>query len=154
MKITILLFVCLSFGQLVKAEENINECRRLFTLVDQGAYFNTKLGRLTENATYKTPILFGYRALYYFMNSKYEFWPTEKFANFKMGKKYIDLIIQLNPEEAELRLIRYSVQTNVPSFLDYKMNILEDKAKLEKASTDSKFASIHSLINGVLKQYP
>ncbi|MFD1553715.1 hypothetical protein DNU06_10020 [Putridiphycobacter roseus] len=155
MKWLLLLFLYLPYGGVLHAASpEVMECRELFTLVDQGENYNIELDKLTANATYKTPILFGYRALYYFMCAKYAFWPTDKYANFKMGKKYIDLIIQLNPNEPELRIIRYSVQSNVPAFLEYKSNLEADRNKLKSAYINSNHTPIHALIEGVLKLYP
>ena len=130
------------------------EMRDLFTKVDDAEKYNVQLWALTKSATLNTPIAFGYKALYYFMNAKYVFWPNEKLNNFSKGKTRLESAIERYPLEAELRLIRYSVQYNAPAFLDYKQNLEEDKRILKQAVFKSRYKPIRGLIKGVLELYP
>ncbi len=58
--------------------------------------------------------------------------PVSKLNTFKEGKRNIEQAIQKEPENAELRFIRLSVQKNAPSFLGYKSNVKEDSEFVRK----------------------
>jgi len=154
MKFILYISVLFISYQSIGNSQATSKMRDLFTKVDQDEKYNTQLKNLTDSATEKTPIAYGYKALYYFMNAKYVFWPTDKLSNFSTGKSYLEQVIKLYPNEAELRLIRYSVQYNVPSLLNYSHNMEEDKKILQRAAFHSKYEDIRALINGVLNKYP
>jgi len=63
--------------------------------------------------------------------------PISKLNIFNKGKKNIELAVDKNPNNIEIRFIRLSVQKNSPSFLNYKININEDKMFLKKKKTKS-----------------
>ncbi len=133
---------------------DVKRMRELFELVDKDEKYYLELDQLTKDATHHQPIAFGYRALYYFMRAKYLYWPNQKLAAFNTGKKIMEAIITLNPKEPELRLIRYSVQYNLPSMLSYRANLSVDKKILVAAQNSKKYRSIQYLLNGVLTLYP
>ena len=151
-----ILIICIvmasAFG--FSSGQNVSKMRDLFTKVDKDEKFNLELQKITQYATTNTPIAYGYKALYYFMNAKYEFWPTDKLENFAQGKNRLESVIQLYPNEPELRLIRYSVQYNVPSLLNYKDRLEEDRTVLKRAVLNSKYKNISTLIQSVLNKYP
>ncbi|MDX1350392.1 MAG: hypothetical protein R3279_09100 [Putridiphycobacter sp.] len=154
MRLIILTLLFLSSFKSVVAAADIDRMRELFELVDKDEKYYIELDKLTKHTTYRQPIPFGYRALYYFMRAKYLYWPNQKLAAFNTGKKIMEAIITLNPNEPELRLIRYSVQYNLPSVLSYNQNVTDDKKILQLALKDKKYNNIHYLINGVLTLYP
>lgn len=149
--IIILLFSSLSFASVAN---DVQRMRELFELVDKDEKYYNELDKLTKNTTHHQPIPFGYRALYYFMRAKYLYWPNQKLAAFNTGKKIMEAIITLNPKEPELRLIRYSVQYNVPGILSYNQNLSEDKQVISSALKNPNYQHLHYLINGVLTLYP
>lgn len=69
----------------------------------------------------------GYRAATCMVMAKHAFNPYSKFKYFSDGKKLLEKTITKNPENTELRLIRFAIQTNVPSFLGYNKEIIADK---------------------------
>ena len=133
---------------------DLKRMRELFELVDKNEKYNHELDRLTKESTHHQPIAFAYRGLYYFMRAKYLFWPNQKMAAFNTGKQIIEALVILNPMEPEIRLIRYSVQYNVPSILGYSSDLAADRTIIKAAKSNSKYKSIHYLINGVLTLYP
>jgi len=153
MKLIAIVAFCLSVSVAHSADFDIKRMRELFQLVDKDEKYYNELDKLTAESTHHQPIAFGYRALYYFMKAKYVTWPNQKMAAFNMGKKIIEALIILNPKEPELRIIRYSVQYNVPGFLGYSSSLAEDKKVMKAALGVSKYSPIHYLIFGVLTLY-
>lgn len=58
--------------------------------------------------------------------------PINKLNTFRKGKKNIEQAIKQEPDNAELRYIRLSVQRHAPAFLAYRAHIGEDTAFLRK----------------------
>lgn len=65
--------------------------------------------------------------------------PAKKISYFRKGKGLIAEAVKLQPENFEIRFLRFATQSKTPSFLGYHQNIDEDKlfllANLEKGRT-------------------
>lgn len=75
-----------------------------------------------------------------------------KFATFKTGRNNIEKAINENPKNAEIRMIRLSVQKNCPLFLGYNDNIREDTQFLEKYRNTVSSVVVMQMINGLLSE--
>ena len=56
--------------------------------------------------------------------------PISKLSFFKKGRKKLDDIIDKNPNFVEYRWLRYSLQKNAPSFLNYNKNLNMDSLSI------------------------
>lgn len=65
------------------------------------------------------PLLLAYRGAATSTMAGCAFLPTGKLRYFLNGKSEIEQAVDLDPWNAEIRFLRYSVQTNIPHFLDY-----------------------------------
>lgn len=81
------------------------------------------------------PIEEGYKAATIIVMAKHVFNPYSKFKYFLDGKKILETVIHKNPENIELKLIRFAIQVNIPNFLGYNNDINSDKAFLLKKIT-------------------
>tara|TARA_B100001758_G_C18231351_1_gene515523 strand:- start:46 stop:504 length:459 start_codon:yes stop_codon:yes gene_type:complete len=95
-----------------KSIDNISECTSLKVLLNS---FEKKDN--TINA------YIGANALIYCKLSNDVF---EKFSYFQEGKKMIEEAIKIDPNNLEIKFLRYINQNNTPWFLNYKNNITED----------------------------
>ncbi len=59
-------------------------------------------------------------------------WPHKKLGYFNDGKKMLENYLSAYPNSIEAHYIRLLTQKNVPSLLNYKQNILEDKQFVEQ----------------------
>jgi hypothetical protein len=57
--------------------------------------------------------------------------PVSKMNTFTKGRVAIEMAVQKEPNNAEIRFIRLSVQKNCPAFLGYSSNIASDKKFLK-----------------------
>ncbi|WP_313216128.1 hypothetical protein [Soonwooa sp.] len=80
----------------------------------------------------KSVIALAYLGAYQTIWANHVFNPLSKLATFKKGKNNIELAISKEPENVEIRYIRFSVQKNAPSFLGYNNNLKEDRDFLVK----------------------
>lgn len=72
-------------------------------------------------------ILVAYKAASILVDSKFEKKLGEKIERFKEGAKLLEATIKSDPSNIEMRMIRLSVQEDVPGITGYKKNIKEDK---------------------------
>jgi hypothetical protein len=64
-------------------------------------------------------LLMGYKACATMLMAKHVFNPFSKLSYFKKGREMLERAIQFDNDNIELRFLRYTIQTNVPSFLNY-----------------------------------
>jgi len=73
---------------------------------------------LKEANTYKAALLL--------MKAKFAFFPFNKWSYFKNGSELLDISIESDPTNIEMRYIRFLFQSEIPSFLGYHKNLEED----------------------------
>lgn len=100
------------------AEHNEKNCKQLLSLLSK-----------SQN---RDPVFEGYEACATMMMANHVFNPIAKLKYFKRGKEMLEKAINRDPENCELRFLRFGVQTNIPSFLGYKSEIEKDKKFLIK----------------------
>ena len=80
-----------------------------------------------KNIENKNSILMqAYEGCFYFIKCQFINNPLEKFKYFKKGKELLETAIKEDPKSVELKLLRYSIQKNLPRFLLYYDNIEKD----------------------------
>ena len=84
----------------------------------------------------------GYIGAALMMKAKHTKSIYNKWKYFQQGKKKLEHAIRNHPKSKELRLIRYYIQKNTPSFLNYNKHIEEDTIFLNINKTDKKKDSI------------
>ncbi len=80
--------------------------------------------------------------------------PFTKYKYFNKGKNRLEKLVKKYPNDAEIRLIRYSIQTKLPSFLNYNDKLKTDKAfilkKIKTMNNDQK--ELKKFLQAVLKR--
>lgn len=118
---------------------NEKECKDLIALLSP---YNEK----------NNPLLFGYRGGATMIMAKYVFNPFSKLSYFKKGRDMIEKAIQKDKNNVELRFLRYTIQTNVPSFLGYNDHIKSDRLFLSASISSIKDSSLKKIIISYLNQ--
>lgn len=72
--------------------------------------------------------LLAYKGASLAMASKFKNKISDKISTLKEGGKLIEAAVAAEPANIEIRMIRLSIQENVPAITGYKKNISEDKA--------------------------
>lgn len=103
--------------------------------------FTVKLANVSNN---DDKILVAYKAASILLDSKFEKKLQAKIDRFKEGAKLLESTIKSEPNNIEIRMIRLSIQENVPGITGYKKNIKEDKKYLTAHYDDQ---------SAVLKEY-
>lgn len=97
-----------------KAATNEKTCKQLIDLLSP---YNEK----------NNPLLSGYKAVATMLMAKHVFFPFTKLSYFNKGKKMLGKSIEVDGKNVELRFLRFTMETNVPSFLGYNDDIKNDK---------------------------
>lgn len=92
----------------------------------------------------KEPVAAGYKGCATMMMANYTYNPARKLSAFYEGRDLLENVIQKNSENPELRYLRYTIQTNVPSFIGYNKAIESDKKFL--------IAQVNNLSDAALKK--
>lgn len=86
--------------------------------------------RLQQCGRPADPAIWGYRGAAIMLMAKHVMSPFSKLSYFKKGRKVLDSALAAHPGDIELRYLRFTIQTNVPSLLGYHDEIGDDKQYL------------------------
>jgi len=126
---------------------DLNEVRSSYSKAVLDKKLCEKMIEELELSKEKSVIALAYLGAYQTVWANHIFNPLTKLATFKKGKKNIELAISKEPENIEIRYIRFSVQKNAPSFLGYNSHLKEDRDFLVK----NKKKSIQICLKKILK---
>jgi hypothetical protein len=141
MKLLLTLLLWVSFA----GAPDLVSIRKMYTDVSKSET-NAKdfVAKLSGVSNTDEKILVAYKAASILLDSKFEKKLGEKIDRFKEGAKLLESTIASEPNNIEIRMIRLSIQENVPGITGYKKNIKEDK----------KYITAHyAEQNAVLKEY-
>ncbi len=155
MKVVIFIFV-FSLSHLMFAE-NANPVelrRRFYASLDDAKSAKLFLSEFENSKNSLKPIEQGYRAAISMVMAKHVFNPYSKLKYFIDGKNELETAIASNPKNVELILIRFAIQSNVPSFLGYNSNINTDKKFLLEHLIHQKKENVSDAdLTKIIKQY-
>lgn len=77
--------------------------------------------------------ILGYIGMSFMLKAKYAWLPNYKMEYFTKGKNFLESAISNDPNNVELKFMRFCVQNDTPSFLSYKRNLENDKRYLMKS---------------------
>ncbi len=79
-----------------------------------------------EKTSGSDPVVQGYKAAAQIMKAKVA--RTDRKATVKSGATSLESLIKSHPSDVELRVIRLSIQENIPKIVGYRGSLKEDKA--------------------------
>jgi hypothetical protein len=124
----ILLAVLLS-ATLNREDELVNLRKQYEKAANNQRVANELLKQL-EKMPAATPIHVGYTGAVNMILAKFLYNPINKLESFNKGKDLLELAIKEAHDDVELRFLRYTIQSNTPSFLGYNSDMKTDKAFL------------------------
>lgn len=99
---------------------------------------------IAEKKTSSDPVVTGYKAAAEILEAKVTTEKNKRKSFVKSGATSLENVIKNNPNNIELRVIRMSVQENIPKIVGYSRNLKEDKTFIVKN---------YSKQNAALKSY-
>lgn len=91
--------------------------------------------KLMEGVSKKEPLLYAYKAACVALLAKHASNPYTKLEKVKEASGMLDEAVSAEPENTEIRYLRYSIEKNIPSFLPYREHISADEGKIIQALT-------------------
>ena len=127
--------------------QSIGEVRRAYPMASASKEEATAFVALMAKAPAADVVLSAYKGASLMILAKFG---GKRTALLKEGKALIEGALAQEPENAELHLIRLSVQQNLPKIVPYRNNIAADKAFL-KAHYSKQPADLQAYISGFLE---
>lgn len=75
----------------------------------------------------KDPVVTGYKAVSNAIMAKHAWSPYSKIKYLKNCSNIFEQAVKLNPQNPEVRFLRYSIEYNIPKYLNMSQNLEEDK---------------------------
>jgi len=148
----IVLVVGLLLSQVTHATD-INEVRNLYRYAKDSQENTEKFYELVQKTDYaNNNVLTAYYGCALTLKASLAKKRGDKIALFKQGKKLIEEAISNNPDNIELRMIRLSVQMNVPKITRYYKNIDEDKRYIIQNIDKVTSVELKEFIKGFMSQ--
>jgi hypothetical protein len=145
MKVLLLAFPLLLYYQIPKP--TLAELRLSYQQAGNRKAAAEKLDQLTAGIdTGQSPILIGYKGANEMFQAKYASNLIAKLNRFNKGKSLLQMAIIHDTTNLETRFLRFSIQYNVPSFLNYKEELTADKRFLIANTSHSKDQELKQMI--------
>lgn len=108
---------------------DISEIRKLYPNAANSEVTSKEFAsKFSEITTGNNKTLVAYKGASVTIVAKFEKKISNKIKNFKEGAKLVEFAIESEPNNIEIRLIRLSIQENVPKIVKYNKNKKEDVA--------------------------
>lgn len=109
-------------------EINMNEVRAMYEEAYNNGKTCEKFIEISSSFDEKNnPLMLGYKGCATMLMAKHVFNPFSKMAYFKKGKQMLEKAIAADETNIELRFLRFTAQSNMPTFLGYSDSIEKDK---------------------------
>lgn len=111
------------------SKPDVSEIRKLYpNVVNSEANAKEFAAKLSDITNQDDKVLVAYKGASITILSKYTKKVSDKIKNFKEGAKLVEYAVANEPNSIEIRLIRLSIQENVPKIVKYNKNKSEDVA--------------------------
>jgi len=152
MRKVIALFVIIISGLAMYAQDltNIRLLYKDATKSEEQAHtFYEPLKEITQA---DKPVLVAYKGAGLMLLARYEKLADRR-SKVKEAAQWIEQAVADDPDNAEIRLIRLSVQEHLPRFLKYNQHIEADRQFVQQALPSLKEESLKAMINGYFEEF-
>jgi hypothetical protein len=131
MVVTTFVLVCL------QSVVSVKEARDAYFGSSKGEIEASKFEKLLDSVgDAAAPVLICYKGASEMMKAKNAINPISKYSFFKRGKVLIETGLTRDSSSVESHFIRFSIQRNLPGFLGYNRNIVQDSLLIDKMLPD------------------
>ena len=124
MRLSIFVFIFAQIQFLSAQQADAIQLRKVYIQASSTEELANELFDLTKTSDLKSNYLgFAYHAVAQTLQAKHSQNPIVKFNYFKEGINKLEQVIEKNPNEIELRFLRYCIQKKTPSFLNYSSSL-------------------------------
>lgn len=146
------LLLCFSLIQ-DRATHDISVLRQLLPLLAKGREYTEAMLRASTQVRERKAALC-YHAAAIMVSARYERMPANKLLAFRRGRNQLDSCINADPQHAEARFIRLTIQDHLPALLGYSANRHNDVLFLKEKlpALRQKDEELALMINAYLRQ--
>ena len=130
--IVLLLFMAPSLAPFAKSG-NLLDVRKAYYLAVDNEESLKAFETMLINFNNPDNTILGYIGMSFMLKAKYAWLPNDKWEYFNKGKKFLESAISKDPNNIELKFMRFCIQNNTPSFLRYNKNLETDKWHIFKS---------------------
>ena len=130
--IVLLLFMAPSHAPFAKGG-NLLDVRKAYYLAVDNEESLKAFETMLINFNNPDNTILGYIGMSFMLKAKYAWLPNDKWEYFNKGKKFLESAISKDPNNIELKFMRFCIQNNTPSFLRYNKNLEADKWHIFKS---------------------
>ena len=147
----IFIFIFLISSFLINAHcSDLIKLRDIYILSQSDIQSCIRLNNLTKSCDSKLePVQYSYNIISDLMLCNFTLNPYTKYKIFKNSIKKLDRVILLNPQNTEIRFLRYLVQLNSPKILGYYTHI-ENDYKLIMSNINSENEDLQNFISTII----
>lgn len=109
---------------------DINQLRKDYILSVEDSNKADKLCKNLEAIEHPDALTLAYLGSIQAIKGKHAWNPVNKLSYLKQGFATIDKAVAKDPNQLEVRFLRFSLQYYVPAFLGYSKNLMADKNKI------------------------
>lgn len=116
------------FFLILTNSEELKKMRHDFNHMSKSEEVTTRMMDVsTKSKTISESLKLAYYAASEMASAQYKFSPIAKLNTFNSGKRKLEKAALADPDNIEIRYIRYAIQCNAPAFLGYAKNIKTDR---------------------------
>ena len=147
--ISFIFFICTNYC----FSQNIEDIRNIYFTQEVSINKCDSIKKTLQLIKNKNNTLHAYSGANSLLYSKVSSNIFEKFSYFEKGKTIIQQAIDKEPNNIEIKFLRYINQLNTPWFLNYKKNINEDYNFITSNLEMIKSEKLKNQIKATLKEY-
>ena len=108
---------------------------------------------ILENKKELSNIENAYLGVFHMMKCRFTLNPISKISLFSIGRDLLEQSIKNDPENLEIRFLRYSIQKNIPKILLYSQHISTDEKFIFDKIALSKDKELNDYITSTIKTF-
>lgn len=125
----LILYAFLLFGFVFGTAEvyRVSELRQFYHKATKDANTGEAFHKHMAQYDGREPVILGFKATSEAVMAKYAWSPYAKLKHLKNSSAIFEQAVKLDPDNAELRFLRYTVEYYVPRYLNLSNNVDEDR---------------------------
>lgn len=149
----IVIILCLIAFQLEINAKDLQSLRQTYLASFKKEQVCDSVKTFLENKKELSNIENAYLGVFHMMKCRFTLNPISKISLFSIGRDLLEQSIKNDPENLEIRFLRYSIQKNIPKILLYSQHISTDEKFIFDKIALSKDKELNDYITSTIKTF-
>ncbi|MCS6820251.1 MAG: hypothetical protein NZ551_00105 [Microscillaceae bacterium] len=129
---------------------NLNPIRRLYAEAANSQSKADELAKLLAQADSKNPTIIAYKGIVEAYKAKYALNPLSKLSHIQEANKYFKQAVEAEPDNIEIRFLRFTIQLNTPAVLGLDKELNEDRKVI---LANIQYSGIENIMKKAIAEY-